>query len=191
MKLKDNTLMEKVSVDNMIQKCDFCDINTLAFNKYNFAKGYGKLLGWGGKSEIKYFFVGLNPSYRRFKEHMYAFGGEDCTLGTGKEFVDILKEFKLIKNSYITNLVKCSTLSNSVKEEHKENCLSYLIYEIELLKPKKIIALGKDVYNFLKKSERFSSSEIYYLYHPNYVFSYCRDKINELKQNIREICNVE
>ena len=109
MKLKDNIFLEKVNLDNMIQRCDSCDICNLAFNKYNYDKGYGKLIGWGGKSEIKYFFVGLNPSYRRFKEHMCAFGGENASLGTGKEFVDILKELKIIKNSYVTNLVKCST----------------------------------------------------------------------------------
>jgi len=187
-KLPKDKLLKKEDLDNTIQRCTFCDISNLSFNKYNYDKGFGKLNGWGGKSKIKYMFIGLNPSYRRFKECVDAFGGEQSCWGTGKEFVDILKELKIIDNSYVTNLVKCSTMNNKVNEDQMGNCLMYLLEEIELLKPEKIIALGKDVQTFLKNSENFSSNGIYYIYHPNYVFSYNRSLLTEYKQEIQKIC---
>lgn len=188
MKLSDNELLQKSSLDSVIQRCDFCEISKLPFNKYNFNKGTGKLIGWGGKSKTKFFFVGLNPSYRRFPEQIYAFGGDRCEFGTGKEFIEMLRELKLLDRSYITNLVKCSTTTNQVEQIHMNNCFMHLLNEIELVKPKRIIALGKEVGNFLKKSEKISSDLIHYIYHPNYIFSYQRELINEYREQIKEAC---
>lgn len=53
---------------------------------------------------------------------------------------------------YITNLVKCKSL-NGFTNSNFEVCSSYLFKQLELIKPKLIVALGEKVYSYLMKNE--------------------------------------
>lgn len=54
-------------------------------------------------------------------------------------------EIKNRDNVFITNLVKCHPPANrSSTTTEKNNCIAYLIREIQLIHPKLIVSLGKD-----------------------------------------------
>jgi uracil-DNA glycosylase family 4 len=172
---------------NIIDSCNKCSLHSLDINKKDIKKGYGKLYGWKIGDEIKYIFVGMNPSYNRFEGLEYTFGGYDFNKGTGIEFIKLLKDIDVLKDSYITNVVKCSSFDNKIKSENVKSCLEIFKEEIKENNPKMIIALGNDVYDFLINENL--GVEIIKIWHPNYVFSYNREKINDYKKIIEELCN--
>jgi uracil-DNA glycosylase len=170
-----------------IDSCKFCGISELFFNKKNIEKGYGRLYGWsGGSAHPKYFFVGLNPSKNRFKNLEYAFGGEDFEEGTGAEFVKMLKDLDVLRDSYVTNLVKCSTTTNTVSTSYMERCFKILQEEIDMIDPKVIIALGSEVYHFLTLQNL--NIPVVRVWHPNCVISYNRDKMKEYNGQLKKVC---
>lgn len=91
------------------------------------------------------------------------------------------KDYGLLTGVYITNLVKCFVpAGNSLDEKWMSNCLSYFIVQLELLKPKVIIALGKDVCNFLLGTDEqigamrgniydYMNVKTICTYHPSYL----------------------
>ena len=94
-----------------------------------------------------------------------------------KEIEDILPSL----NYYKTNLVKCLPLDNkgkirypSVNEMNK--CISNLLIEIEVMNPKIIFLLGKNVYNFISKYMNKNNIKlnlpIKYIEHPSYIYVY-------------------
>jgi len=68
-----------------------------------------------------------------------------------------------------TNLVKCETINETgrISTITMENCFrNYFLQEIELFKPKVILALGREVELFLKKKNL--NIPIIYIKHPSY-----------------------
>jgi uracil-DNA glycosylase family 4 len=175
-------------LDRKIRLCKKCELCEYRFNKNDIKKGYGKLLGWkGGSKPTKYFFVGLNPSYNRFKNLKFAFGGPDFKQGTGVEFINMLKSIDILDESYVTNLVKCSSPDNDITYQQFLSCVRFLKVELMLQKPEIVIALGNKVDSCLNKTD----INVRYIYrvvnHPNYVISYKRDKMNEYVENLRRL----
>ena len=175
-------------LDRKIRLCKNCDLCELPYNKSDIKKGYGKLLGWkGGNKPTKYFFVGLNPSYNRFKNLKYAFGGLNFKDGTGAEFIEMLKNIGILEESYVTNLVKCSSQSNDITYQQFLVCVRFLKVELMLQKPDIVIALGNKVDSCLTKTD----INVRYIYrtvhHPNYVISYKRDKMFEYIENLKRL----
>lgn len=83
---------------------------------------------------------------------------------TGKIFVGRSGELltKMIENVlnikredvYISNIVKCKPSNNSAATKSEANlCKSYLFKQIDLVKPKIIVALGENAYNYLTDEE--------------------------------------
>ena len=182
-----------------IQKCNKCDLHKLEYNVKDIKKGYGKLYGWKGdpdNNNIKFFFVGMNPSKNRFENIEYAFGGRKFDEGTGIEFVKILNDLDILKDSYVSNLVKCSNYDNTISKSHIYDCSRHIIKEIELVKPQKIITMGKQVkdeFNYLLTFEfqdlyKKYRKNLFDIWHPNYVISYKRDRLQEYIDTIKEIC---
>lgn len=64
----------------------------------------------------------------------------------GKLLDDILDDVSIPKDSvYITNLVKCFLAAGlPLNQDWIDNCLPYLILQIDLIRPQFIITLGKD-----------------------------------------------
>lgn len=78
----------------------------------------------------------------------------------GKILDEILNiVFSLKHKVYITNLVKCFVpAGRDLDMRWMSLCLPYFIVQLELIKPKVIIALGKDVCNFLlNKNEQMGA----------------------------------
>lgn len=132
--------------------------------------------------------VGMNPSYRRFpKSSGNAFGsGENVSKydKVGTKFSNLLNEFGILDCCYITNAVKCSTTDNKITNKILKNCFENFKLELEYCKPKLIIALGNQVYDFLRMQEIENLEK---LRHPSYYFSYHRDTIENYKNSIRDI----
>lgn len=191
-KRKESIDQKLKKLNNKIQDCQKCELANLIYNIKDISQGYGKLWGWrGGKKKCRFFFVGMNPSYNRFPNIEYAFGGRDFDKGTGVEFVNYLKELDLIDYSYVTNLVKCSTKTNRIESVHFDNCFEHLYKEYEILKPEKILAMGRDAHTAIMMNYREHEdiiSRLHSIWHPNYVMSYNRNLISEYKRKIKEIC---
>jgi len=82
---------------------------------------------------------------------------------------------------YITNIVKClpkNEKGNNRKPSNFEvnQCMKHLVEEMGLIKPEKIICLGKTAYkNIMDKTPwypAFRTCEIIYLEHPSYIYNY-------------------
>jgi DNA polymerase len=83
---------------------------------------------------------------------------------------------------YITNILKCKSSQNcTVSLDDIDKCKPFLLREIEIVKPKIIIALGIRSYSYLTGDMEsdisqirgeiinFSSSKLMVTYHPNYL----------------------
>lgn len=75
-----------------------------------------------------------------------------------------------IEYCYFTNLAKMVFAKSEMNEAKYEELYSKYFYvlekEIELLKPQKIISLGRNVYNFLSKCK----IDTEFMYHPSYFW---------------------
>jgi DNA polymerase len=184
--------MNKQQIDDKIQKCKKCYLCSFHANLHNESAGTGKLLGWFGGSTADFMFVGMNPSHNRFPGLQYAFGGKGYDQGTGVEFVKLLEDVGVLERSYVTNLVKCSTESNQISKDQIIACEENLRDEIELVKPKVLIAMGRLVSQFIKRNVQFyefliyNSIELKEIWHPNFVYSYGRHRIEEYRRSISE-----
>jgi DNA polymerase len=93
----------------------------------------------------------------------------------------MLRAFTLKNKVYITNLVKCYVKAGTtLQPEWMDACLAYFIVQLQIVKPKVIIALGKDVSNFLLNKEENMGSmrgnvydymgiKLVSTYHPSYL----------------------
>lgn len=91
---------------------------------------------------------------------------------------------------YKTNLVKCVPLNETNKLRYPttnemEECLENLIYEISLVKPKVILVLGKQAYNFIIKKAKIKN--IFYIEHPSYIYVYKRKEINSYIEKVKKL----
>lgn len=104
------------------------------------------LQDWASDEKLK---QGFNPS---LQEH-----GRILNLTTNRRLEEILKAvFGLeIEETYITNVflfIKSGGMSNTIPAQHFLDCAKqYLRPELEIIKPKLIIALGAQAHNALSK----------------------------------------
>jgi uracil-DNA glycosylase family 4 len=106
----------------------------------------------------------MNPTYLFIGEAPGVSDGEkvlERVMGYGPTsslFRAALLKENILHKSWLTNILKCALPGNkSIDDEQYENCFEFLLKEIEILSPKKIIALGNKVSDFLSmKGFRFS-----------------------------------
>ena len=127
------------------------------------------LAGWGRGSEI--FILGLAPSDFRSGDYEGAMKpiSESDTANT---LMNCLKDCRLHeKDFYITNLVKCSFPENKLDRSIFDICYNeWLMKEIISVTPKKIICLGKEVYDFLSEKEYLEDLfDIKEVWHHSYI----------------------
>jgi uracil-DNA glycosylase len=146
----------------------------------------------------------LFESYRKFQDELYSniSLNEERSTTFHKNLFRYISFFLDIPNNineiykYVahTNLLKCSTynerqlLRNS--KESLNTCYCYFFtYEIDYLQPKLILALGKEVYNFLLRKQDELKIPIIYIKHPSYYYK--REEENEklliIKNRIQDI----
>jgi len=105
-------------------------------------------------------------------------------LGRGGEMLTAMIEKVLglrREDVYITNILKCHPLNTQeLHETPFHTCKAYLFKEIELVKPKIVISLGKEAYHYLTNETsdlkdirgNLSSHKMFKLmptYHPNFL----------------------
>ena len=101
-----------------------------------------------------------------------------------------------IKDIYLTHAVKCKPLNSNIPSESEYNsCKNYLFTQIEFIKPKVIITLGKEAYaKVTSENENFSSVrghvidfknyKLVPIFHPTYLIRNPDEKkiaFNDLK----------
>ena len=172
-----------IKLQKQIQNCHLCSLS----------KSRSNVVLGEGKEQADIMFVGNMPLEM-----------EDATgkifLGRGGEMLTAMIEKVLgLKRSevYITNLLKCHPLaSQGLHETQFHTCKAYLFKEIELVKPKIIITLGKEPYHYLTNDTsdvkeirgNVSTNENYTLiptYHPNFLLknpSFKREVLGDLQK---------
>jgi hypothetical protein len=91
------------------------------------------------------------------------------------QFYSFLKKYGF-GNAHITDLVKCRGLARAKEEisDYVENCLPFLKEEIEILKPKLLVAVGKVAYKVLNNriKPQYPNLKIERITHYSYAFRY-------------------
>lgn len=147
-------------------KCEKCQ--EILKTRSMIVNGYGKI-------NAKIMFVGICPG-----NHLML-GGADSTGipfkgdASGRVFEALLEQLKLSREEvYTTNLVKCrpATINRLYNRpptnEEIDNCKPFLYKEIDIVKPKLIICLGKVVFYSLKDAENNEYVKLYY-FHPSFI----------------------
>ena len=125
-----------------VSHCYLCELSKC---RKNILFGYGNT-----NSDIM--FIGDEPSNSEDELGLFYVGksGELLT----KMIENVLNVTK--EDVYFTTLVKCKS-SNGLNNSNIETCHDYLLKQIELIKPKLIVALGEKTYSYLlKNSDNFS-----------------------------------
>lgn len=104
------------------------------------------LFGYG-KSNSKIMFIGDEPSNSEDELALFYSGK------TGELLSKMIENVLLIKKEdvYLTTLVKCKS-QNGLNNANIDTCSDYLLKQIELIKPKLIVALGEKSYSYLLKN---------------------------------------
>ncbi len=114
---------------------------------------YWNLARSSGNLYSKYMIVGLNPGFGDYLKT-----GEWGTFWTGTGIPTItlrsaLQRLDILKDSWITNLCRCSTKNNDVPGlQEIDRCYNnWLLNEINVIQPEKIFVLGNDTFNLISK----------------------------------------
>jgi len=104
-------------------------------------------------------------------------------VGTAGKILDEIlnKSFSLKHRVYITNLVKCFVPpGKNLDMLWMNTCLPYFVIQVQFVKPKVIIALGKDVSNYLLGADNqmgamrgnvydYMNTKLICTYHPSFL----------------------
>lgn len=181
-----------------IDNCFNCKLSKLDCNILNSNNlTYGKLLTnhkVQNSGKPKLLLIGIAPSHRRFDKSRLAFEGVSPSDNlkdiqtSGDFFYYVLNKSKLKEfDIYITNLIKCSTESNSEPEEESIlACKRLLDLEVSIIKPHYIITLGNFVKNHLSKVKL--DIEVINIKHPSFYFRFKSQQAVE--EELREFDSV-
>ncbi len=170
------------NINNDISNCSLCPLYK---TKNNFVHGEGS-----ANPEI--LFIGEGPGEQ-----------ED---NTGRPFVGdagslldkIIEKMNYSRETvYITNIVKCRPPDNRVPNNSEvKACISYLKRQIDLLKPKIIVCLGKTATNYLLGREllitkvrgtkfEYNNIPVIPTFHPSYILHQrSKENISKAKWNV-------
>lgn len=154
------------SVDERILKCQKC---TLSQGKTNAVPGEGSL-------EAELMFVGEAPGRDEDLQ------GRPFVGRAGQLLTKIIGAMKFNREDvYITNVVKCRPPNNrNPNKEEIETCKNYLLEQIEMIKPRAIVALGRVATDFFVHSSlgmtalrgnfrEFNDIQVMPTFHPSYI----------------------
>lgn len=125
-----------------------------------------------GRSDAEIMFVGEGPGFHEDRQ------GRPFVGAAGQYLEDLLASIGLTRQDvYITNVIKCRPPQNrDPMPEEIEACRPYLDRQIELIKPKLIVTLGRFSMNLFMPEAKISSVHgkprkiqgiVYYpIYHP-------------------------
>ena len=125
------------ALKNSVEHCYLCE---LCKSRKNVLFGYGN-----ANSDIM--FISDEPSNSEDEMGLF-YSGKSGELLT-KMIENVLNINK--EDVYLTTLVKCKSL-NGLNNSNIDTCNDYLLKQIELIKPKLIVALGEKTYSYLLKN---------------------------------------
>ncbi len=166
--------------------CNKCTISRCEFNVVRSLYG-------GEISNIIYFWIGQNPGIslnKKWGDIVFPITGNNNK--NQDEFTTFLYKQQIYQKSYFTNTIKCSTPQNRIpNDEEIINCFSFLHKELILVKPKCIITMGRISKEVLEKvytiTDEFKNVKLFNIYHPTYIYSYNRNKMQTYQDNILNI----
>ena len=154
------------SVEERILKCQKC---TLSQGRKNAVPGEGSL-------EAELMFVGEAPGRDEDLQ------GRPFVGRAGQLLTKIIGAMKFNREDvYITNVVKCRPPKNrNPNKEEIETCKNYLLEQIEMIKPRAIVALGRVATDFFVHSSlgmtalrgsfhEFNDIQVMPTFHPSYI----------------------
>lgn len=150
-----------------------------------------------GNPNAKIMVVGQSLCSRCMKTQVPFSGGSGRLLDLALEQSNLRKT-----DIFVTNVVHCHTRGNRKSFPHEiTNCREYLMKEIELVRPKAIIALGKDAVSSFLGPESWPgevgkrvvqpSYVVYPRYHPSYIMKLGKNKVTAYVQTLSEILRFE
>ncbi len=153
-------------IKNEVEGCKKCELHK---HRKNVVVGEGNL-------DAELMFIGEGPG--RYEDLQ----GRPFVGASGNLLTKIIEAMNLKREQvYIANIVKCRPPGNrDPKEEEIEQCLPYLIRQIEIIKPKLIVTLGriaiqtlldtKKPLSYLRgRFHKFRDIDIIATYHPSFL----------------------
>lgn len=139
--VKNQTLPSNLNeLQSLCSNCYLCELSKTRKNV---------LFGFGN-SKSKIVFVQDEPTSSEDELNSFFVGNSGDTLSKMIENVLNIKKDEI----YITSLVKCKSLNGAVNSNF-DSCNDYLLKQIEIIKPKLIVALGDKTYSYLMKNSSF------------------------------------
>ena len=154
------------TLESIAAKCELCDL----------CKGRNEPVFARGTSDTDIVICGMCPGPDENE------AGSPFVGKSGK-LLDKILDQSIGTSVYITNLVKCFVQPGiDLQEEWMTRCLPYFVVQMQLIRPKVIITLGKNVADFFipnyEKNMKFMRGRIHYghmganlitTYHPSYL----------------------
>ncbi len=117
-------------VKSKINSCEQCEL----------CKTRKNVVFGAGNTKAKIMFIGEAPGENEDFQGQPFVGKAGKLLDKILETIDLSRE----KNIYITNIVKCRPPNNrDPLQEEQDACIGYLYRQIDIIKPKVIVALGR------------------------------------------------
>ncbi len=150
-----------------ISSCHLCDLS----------KSRSQSMSGFGNENAELMIIDFNVSTNDDAKNEYYTGRSGETLKNMIEKVIGLKTSDI----YYTHAIKCKTLNSNVPSSSEwESCKNYLFFQIEHIKPKVIVTLGKDAYAKIINEDKdfesvrghiidFNSYKLVPIYHPNFL----------------------
>jgi len=171
------------ALNKQAQECHLCTLS----------KSREKVVFGEGSIDAALMFIGDMPSNSDDST------GKVFTGRSGEMLTKMIENVLHLKRSdvYLTNILKCRALdSQTPSPTHAHTCHPYLLKQIELIKPKIIVALGEMAYHYLSGDDSDISKvrgtlhkqdgyTIIPTYHPNYLLrnpSARKDVFEDLKK---------
>jgi uracil-DNA glycosylase family 4 len=177
----------------------FAELRTvaLACDKCKLAKTRTQVVYGVGNPNADLMFIGEAPGRDEDLQ------GEPFVGRAGQLLTDIIKAMKLTRDDvYIANVIKCRPPENRNPEpDELEECRPYILRQIELIKPKVIVTLGKFALQSLTgrmysisaargEWQEFNGIKVMPTFHPAYLLrtpSAKKDVWNDMKKVMSEL----
>ena len=149
-------------MDARIKKCKQCkDMNIKACSEV--VCGYGNIMS-------PVFFVGQSAGTSCMSTQIPFSGGSGYLIDIALRMAG-LKRYQV----FMTNVVHCHPPGNRKSTaDEVYNCEGFLNWELDLVYPKLVVAMGKDAQDWFKKYLKIESAkfELLNVVHPAYIFRY-------------------
>ena len=169
-------------ISQNISSCYLCDLSK---SRTQSMSGYGNV-----DANLMVIDFAVSPSDDSTNEYFSGRSGEML-----KDMIENVLELS-INDIYFTHAIKCKTLNSNIPSDSEwESCKNYLYSQIEFIKPKVIVTLGKDAYaKIIDENENFQNIrgnvidfknyKLIPMYHPTFLLrnpEYKKATFNDLK----------